>query len=303
MKARSMLFTIFGDSVRYYGGEIATGSLIRLMGELGFSPGAVRVALARMARQGWVKARKDGRRSFYALTDRGRMRIEYGTRRVYSLRHGPWDGLWRILSYSFPEARRGERDRLRRELIWLGMGPLANGTWITPHDLIDYLKELVVTHGIEEYVILFTARYTGTGGDQAVVRRCWDLDRIARWHRAFIAAFKPRFLALQKRFKGGDPPAESFCFVEKIRLVHEYRKSLFVDPWLPDALLPEDWAGYEAARLFYDYYQLLAPRARQFFEGVFEPPPGWTPPEAPVDPFQIEAATPQFTVVSLGGMR
>ncbi|MDR7434063.1 MAG: PaaX family transcriptional regulator C-terminal domain-containing protein [Armatimonadota bacterium] len=303
MKARSMLFTIFGDSVRYYGGEISTGSLIRLMGELGFSPGAVRVALARMARQGWVKARREGRRSFYALTERGRKRIEYGTHRVYSLRHGPWDGLWRILSYSFPEARRGERDRLRRELIWLGMGPLANGTWITPHNLIDYLKELVTAHGIQEYVILFTAKFTGPGGDKAVVQRCWNLERIARWHQAFIRTFKPRFLTLQRRFARGNPPPDNFCFVEKVRLVHEYRKSLFVDPWLPDDLLPKDWVGYEAAKLFFAYYQLLAPRARAFFEKVFEPPPGWTPPKAPVDPFQIEAATPQLAVASLGDMR
>ena len=48
MRPRSLLFTLFGDFIRYYGGEVWAGSLIRLMQEFDFSPQAVRVALSRL---------------------------------------------------------------------------------------------------------------------------------------------------------------------------------------------------------------------------------------------------------------
>jgi len=75
MKARSMLFTLYGDSIQRYGGEIAAQSLIAVMGVLGFTPQAVRAALVRTVRQGWVQRRRVGRRSFYVLTPRGRLRV------------------------------------------------------------------------------------------------------------------------------------------------------------------------------------------------------------------------------------
>ena len=60
------------------------------------------------------------------------------------------------------------------------------------------------------------------------------------------------------------------CFVERTKLVHEYRKFLFTDPGLPKELLPEIWSGNHAALLFEKYYKLLAQSASQFFEDVFE---------------------------------
>ncbi|HET8999479.1 MAG TPA: phenylacetic acid degradation operon negative regulatory protein PaaX, partial [bacterium] len=54
MQARSMLFTLYGDYVRHYGGTVWVGSLIALMTELGFTPSAVRAAVSRMTRQGWL---------------------------------------------------------------------------------------------------------------------------------------------------------------------------------------------------------------------------------------------------------
>lgn len=59
------------------------------------------------------------------------------------------------------------------------------------------------------------------------------------------------------------------CFVERTKLVHEYRKFLFIDPGLPEELLPEIWFGNQAAQLFSDYYKELVVPAGEFFESVF----------------------------------
>jgi len=59
------------------------------------------------------------------------------------------------------------------------------------------------------------------------------------------------------------------CFREEILLIHEYRKFLFLDPGLPDELLPEPWLGRDAARLMREYYGQVSPAARRFFQSVF----------------------------------
>lgn len=273
MRARSLLVTVWGDTIRPLGGEIGVGSLIRLMAPLGLSPRAVRAAVLRMARQGWLRPRRVGRRAFYALTQAGALRIEQGVRRVYRPRPEPWDRRWRLLTYVIPEGRRADRDRLRRELVWLGLGPLSRSAWITPRDLAPVLRALVASRGLRGEVALFEARHLGPDGDRALVRRCWDLDAIAARYRAFIAGARPRADALRRRLREGRLP-DAACFAEKIRLVHEYRKFLFVDPGLPAGLLPPGWPGREAARLFRATYALLAGPAARFAAAAFEPPPG-----------------------------
>lgn len=290
MKARSMLFTLYGDSIERYGGEAAAQCLIALMGALGFSPQAVRAALARMVRQAWLQRRRVGRRSFYALTPRGRLRVEHGTSRVYTLDHRPWDGRWRIFVYAVPERQRSLRDRLRRELAWLGMGPLAGGIWVSPYDLHEHLAAFVQAHGLDPYVAEFVGTHLGPAADRELVARCWDLPAIARWHEQFVADYRPRLEALRQRLAGGEGLTDRAAFVEKIHLVHEYRKALYVDPWLPAELLPADWRGRDSARLFFDYYRLLDPPATRFFEALFEAPPDAQPVGAPAARFRPAVA-------------
>jgi phenylacetic acid degradation operon negative regulatory protein len=272
MRARSLLFTVYGDTIRPHGGEIGMGSLIRLMAPLGFTPRAVRAAMARMARQGWLRTRRVGRRAFYSLTPQGAWRVEQGVRRVYRVEPEPWDGRWRLLTYGIPEGRRPLRDRLRRELTWLGLGPLSRSTWLTPRNLATELAELVRAHGLHDNVAIFEAALLGPEEDRALVRRCWDLGAIATRYRAFIATTRRRAASLRVRLRRG-AISDAACFAEKIRLVHEYRKFLFVDPGLPHALLPQGWPGLEAARVFLDAYRLLEEPAARFCEISFDPPP------------------------------
>ena len=276
MRARSLVFTVYGDSIRPHGGEVGMGSLIRLMGPLEFSPRAVRAAVSRIARQGWLRTRRVGRRAFYSLTPQGAWRVEQGVRRVYQREPEPWDGRWRVLTYAIPEGRRPARDRLRRELTWLGLGPLSRSTWITPHNLTALLTELVAAHGVDGHVAIFEATHLGPAPDRALVGRCWDLDAIAARYRTFIGTTRRRAAALRRRLRT-HAISDAACFAEKILLVHAYRKFLFVDPGLPILLLPPDWPGRDAARLFREVYQMLAEPAGRFFDAAFDPPPGYFP--------------------------
>lgn len=274
MHARSLLFDLWGDYIQHVGGEVWTSTLACYLSKFGIREPTLRQALSRMSREGWLKSRRVAARSCYSLTPRGERRIVEASRRVYNPVDLPWDGQWRILTYSIPETLRDRRDDLRKELTWTGFGPLAAGTWISPNPLEEAMAELVARYGMESYVTSFVSRHVGPGSAPDLVRRCWDLDAIQSSYDRFIDHWAPRMAVC-------DPiqAADDHCFVEMIELVHDYRKFLFVDPMLPRELLPGGWRGAAARRLFQTYYGRLEPNARRFMDGAFEPT-GVTPVES-----------------------
>ena len=61
MQARSALFDLYGDHLRRRGGQAPVAALIRLLAPLGIAAPAVRTAVSRMVRQGWLDAGADCR--------------------------------------------------------------------------------------------------------------------------------------------------------------------------------------------------------------------------------------------------
>ncbi len=262
MRPRSLLFTLFGDFIRHYGGEIWVGSLIRLMQEFDIAPQAVRVALSRITADGWLHKRRLGRKSFYGLTTQGERRMAEAASRIYKLENPAWNGEWLIVTYTIPEKRKVVRDKIRRELSWTGFGQLASSVWISPRDLRPQLAEIATRSDTAPHLDFFTARYCGPAEQQHLVDKCWDLDAIQRGYAAFIKGYRGK---LDQR----QPLSDECCFYEEVQLIHEYRKFLFRDPGLPNELLPGTWRGHEAAYIMREYYQSVAPGAHRFFESVF----------------------------------
>ncbi|HVA38655.1 MAG TPA: PaaX family transcriptional regulator C-terminal domain-containing protein [Candidatus Dormibacteraeota bacterium] len=285
-RPRSFIFTLFGDVIRHYGGEIWIGSLNRLMGEFGLSEQAVRAAVSRMARQNWLRARKVGNKSYYSLTEMGRRRIDQASPRIYHDSSASWDGRWRILTYSIPERQRTLRDRCRKELVFLGCAMLSPSVWLAPHDVSEQFREAAEALGVAERIDLFVADYAGPHDERALVAKCWDLPAIERAYRAFIEEYRPR---LERARAAHGEPAESACFVEREWLVHDYRKFLYLDPGLPDRVLPAGWPRAEAVAIFNEYYRLLLPLATRFFEDVYRAAPGGATPKPNAAPSAISS--------------
>ncbi|WP_217586286.1 phenylacetic acid degradation operon negative regulatory protein PaaX [Lentibacillus saliphilus] len=265
---RSMIFTLYGDYIRHCGNVVWIGSLIRLLQAFGHNEQAVRAAISRMNRQGWIQAKKVGNKSYYALTERGQARMEEASKRIYKTEAPEWDGHWRMLVYTIPEEKRHLRDELRKELVWSGFGLLANSCWITPNPLEQEVNGLIKKYDIASYVSFFKATYEGMATSQELIDTCWNLDEINEHYATFIETYSQKYVIDKSSMKRGALTDEQ-CFVKCALLVHQYRKFLFVDPSLPRELLPDEWLGDSAATLFTDYYQLLAEHATRFFETVF----------------------------------
>lgn len=264
MKARSMLFDIFGDYVYPNGGQVWIGTLIKLAELLGVSEQAVRSAVTRMVTEGWLERRDAERRGWYALARKGLDLIEEGRARIFRSQPGQWDGKWCFLTYSVPESERELRDRLRKELTWMGFGALSSGVYVSPWDLRDWVASLVARYQLDGRVHVFHGDYAWPGDVRELISRCWDLDGLNREYEAFVHRYGPLLQRDRRRIEEGSIDNQE-CFVSRFLLIYQYRKFPFRDPSLPRELLPSGWMGLQAAEIFNEYHDLLSAGATAFY--------------------------------------
>ncbi|MCX6465687.1 MAG: PaaX family transcriptional regulator [Pseudonocardiales bacterium] len=251
MKARSLVFDLFGDYLRYRGGEVRLRGLAALMGCFDVPEPTVRVVVTRLRREGWLASRREGRETVYALTDAAWALLDEGRARIFDRAAGPWDGQWHMVIYSVPETDRALRERLRKKLAWFGFGPLSSSVWLSPHDRLD---DVVRAFADEPAVRLdvFRTRSAGPAADRDIAARAWDLAALDRDYAGLLARYRPRLVGYRE---GG--PAGSAALVERMRLVHDYRRFPFRDPDLPPELLPPGWSGRAAHEVFLEAHGLL----------------------------------------------
>lgn len=262
LNPRAMLFTLYGDYVHPTGEEqVRVNALVRLAEVLGVSSSALRSALSRMTREGWLVSERAGGRPRYGLSPRGFQLIDEGARRIYSRHREQWDGRWLVVAYSLPEHRRGERDRLRDGLSFLGLGSLGNGLYLSPHDRRDDVRSVAERTGVLAQMTILRAELAWPAEPQSIVERAWDLQRVAAGYERF---FEDCGWILDDPGEIGDEEA----FRRRFLLTHAYRRSLFGDPELPDPLLPHDWIGTAAFRQFTEHNQRLRPQADRFYRAV-----------------------------------
>jgi len=271
--SQQMIFTLYGDYIRYRGGEIWTGSLIRLLKHLGMSEQAVRSVLSRMWKKGWLRRRRVGRKSYYSLTKKSQDLLAAGAQRIFEPEDGEWSGDWYLIAYNIPEAKRQRRNKLRRQLTWMGCGSFNTAIWISPWDVSESVHEVCLRLGIDDYVQIFRARHLGFAQPEELVARCWDLDRINSQYAGFVETYGPLLARDRARLDEWDTVDTAECFATRFMLLHEYREFPFVDPHLPPQLLPANWLSVKATELFKEYYALLTAKANQFVDSVFEKAP------------------------------
>src|SRR3712207_5765554 len=119
MQARSALFDLYGDYLRPRGGRAPVAALVRLLAPLGIAPPAVRTAVSRMVRQGWLHPMRLVSGPGYLLTPKAARRLDEAAARIYRTGQTAWDGRFDLVVIE-PPAQRAERARLGANLSFLG---------------------------------------------------------------------------------------------------------------------------------------------------------------------------------------
>jgi phenylacetic acid degradation operon negative regulatory protein len=241
--ARSMLLTLLGELVYPNKEPVWTSSLLYMLVGMGIEQQTARQAIARAGASGWITAQRQGREVRWDLTESGRTLIEDGMKRVYALHRdtSPWDGDWLIVLVTITEAQRSLRKGLYTSLSWEGFGNPTPGLWLSPHvDQEARTRQIIDDLGLKDSTLAFVGKSSAIGQTESeIVQSAWDLGDVTKKYEQLLI-----------RYSGLEPaPGDPLLFTH-VKLVNEWQHFPFMDPRLPEELLP-NWIGRRAAVMFH----------------------------------------------------
>ena len=270
-RSRSLIVTLFGDSVAPYSDGIWLTDLIDLMQLFAVNERLVRTSVFRLTEEGWIVARREGRRSYYTLAPVGRRRFQHAYKRVYEAPRD-WDGQWTLVI--LPKSDNGvpERVKLRQELEWEGYGAVAPGIFLKPATELDALNEVLEELGLVQRVVVMTTREPPGARRQTAVNdlltQCWTLDRVVSAYNEFLATFRP----IRQLIEQGLSLSPEDAFTIQILLIDAFRRVTLYDPKLPVELLGPKWPGRESYALCRSIYEHTFELAREYLGPIFTDP-------------------------------
>ncbi|MZR12795.1 hypothetical protein GQE99_07150 [Maritimibacter sp. DP07] len=218
LKVWSIVVTIMGDLCRSPGDRIGGPLLTRLVAPMGITNQALRVALHRLKRDGWIEAERDGRVSSYALTPEGRLRTEAVRPVVYP---------------SMPP----EPGPVYVALPAPGLSTQDFGDMLPEEAAFAHTRAAIVAGPLEEL------------SRELLVAEV-DRDRVPDWICDVIVAPEALadYTALAETVETlGTPPDDLLeATVRRLLAFHHWRRLRLRHGVLPDRLLGPDWPGARA---------------------------------------------------------
>ena len=246
MKPRAIVFTLFGDYLRYCGGEARLGAITELLSLFDVDPGTTRVVMTRLRRDGWFETERQGRETVYRLSAAGWRLLDEGRDRIFQHPESAWSGKWSMVLLRFPESHRAARDESRRALSWLGYGQLTASTWMSPHDRLEAVEGALADSPAVSLDLL-SCESRGLDHDRSIARRCWDLNALNDDYGQFLEKYET---------VGEVSGLEALTL--RVNLTNDYRHFPFRDPDLPVELVPAGWLGHRAHATFRSLHARIA---------------------------------------------
>ncbi|WP_171100693.1 PaaX family transcriptional regulator C-terminal domain-containing protein [Ruegeria sp. HKCCD7255] len=231
----SIIVSLFGDLAQDPGAQISGGALTRVIEPMGIKPEAVRVALHRLRKDGWIESDRVGRVSHHYLTEFGRAQSAAVTPRIYA-RTGNVSQNWHLLIAEDGVGTQLLDDvLLSREYASIGRN-IALGSGPAP-DLDDALLSVTIT-----------AQHAPK----------WLQDRLCP--KDLCLACQALLEAVQTASKSRPSKhalSPSQTATLRTLLVHRWRRIVLRQPDLPDGFFPPDWLGPECRAAVFDLLDTL----------------------------------------------
>jgi len=194
---------------------------------------SIKQALYHLKKKGLVKTFGWGNKAAREITKQGKKRLEaivpfYDEKRK-------WDGKLYLVTYDVPERQRGDRELLRRYLKKIGCGMFQYSVWLTPYNPTGVLRNFVEERGLSGAAVVSCVGKDGDIGQEDIkdlVVRIFQLEEL-----------NDRYAEYLEEFGGGGEFSES-------QAVFGFLSILGDDPQLPFELLPDNWVGDRAYKLF-----------------------------------------------------
>jgi phenylacetic acid degradation operon negative regulatory protein len=217
----------------------------------------------RLVEDGWLEARREGRRSLYSLTAAGLRRVEHAYRRIYGPPSLQWRGEWTLLFSPPGMIDPTERGSLRKELSWEGFRVIAPGVFCRPAGSAEALDDILNRTGLAGKLFVCQASDMARVHSRPLhelIDHAWELEPVMADYRRFIAQFG----ALADLLDARHALEPEQAFVIRTLLIHAFRRVQLHDPLLPPELLPDDWPGADAYELCRRIYRITYAAAEQY---------------------------------------
>jgi len=194
---------------------------------------SIKRAFGRLKKKGLIKTVGWGNKVTREITKQGKKRLEailpfYDEKRK-------WDGKLYLVTYDVPECQRDDRELLRRFLKKIGCGMFQHSVWLTPYNPTGVLRNFIEERALSGAVVVSCVGKDGDIGQEdlkELVARIFQLEEL-----------NDRYAGYLEEFGGGGGFVES-------QAVFGFFSILGDDPQLPFELLPDNWMGDEAYKLF-----------------------------------------------------
>ncbi|MBV6696766.1 PaaX family transcriptional regulator [Kitasatospora aureofaciens] len=253
-----LIITTFGLYARGEENWLSVASVVRLMGDLGVEPPAVRSSVSRLKRRGVLESERQAGAAGYSLAPSVLETLAEGDVRIFERVRAVAEDGWIVVIFSVPESERQKRHELRTTLTQLGFGTAAPGVWVASGNLAAETRRTLERRGLSAYVDLFTGEHYGFGDLRSKVRGWWDLDELTELYADFLGRYRP---VLDRAKASGLSPLEAFQVY--VPMLTQWRRLPYRDPGLPLSLLPPGWNGVSAGALFDELNAMLSTGARE----------------------------------------
>ncbi|MBM6590297.1 PaaX family transcriptional regulator C-terminal domain-containing protein [Brevibacterium sp. RIT 803] len=236
---QSLFFALAGLHMLDDPRPLSGASIVFVMGKLGVGESAARSLLQRMAAKKFVVRHKEGRKTFYTLSDRGRVILREGQEKMFAgWQPQDWDGRWTFVRIQVPESKRTLRHQMASRLSWAGFAQVDGGPWVAPgqHDVVAILGP---EHSEISPIVVYGMPQPPTTDE--VLVSSFDLEALAADYEAFGGKWRavaPASLS----------PADAL--VKRVELHFDWLTLTRTDPQLPVVLLPQKWPGAVQGDLF-----------------------------------------------------
>lgn len=227
----SLLVTIFGVVALPRGEALRLADLQDWMGALQIEPGLVRTALSRLVSNGTLERERDGKAALYRLAPAAEADFRRASARIFGEDRPQPDG--RLHMVLIEEG--SDRGRTRADLAEQGYGALAANLFLRPVHAGWLPPDLPGTAGF------FVA---GTPDLAARIQSLWPLTSLRAGYRN-VSGHAEALMGVAAGLGWQE------AFLSRLLLVHEFRRLVLRDPFLPEMLLPAGWEG-PAARTRFD---------------------------------------------------
>ncbi|MFD2739506.1 PaaX family transcriptional regulator C-terminal domain-containing protein [Sulfitobacter aestuarii] len=210
----SLLVTVFGELAQEREARISGSVLSQLTELIGIKPEAMRVALHRLRKDGWIDSQRQGRNSAYFLTDWGRAQSAAASPRIYASEPES-DDAWLVLTDPGQPAA----------------ADATGGAWIS--------SNMLIAPRPPELAGLFATRI-----DAGAALPGWMTGKICSAETAELSRdLAQRLQVVQRSTAQSSGLSPLQCAALRVLIVHSWRRIVLKIPALPDRYFPAPWAG------------------------------------------------------------